>query len=120
MPRVRLPLADQIKLAGLPAPREEYEFHNSRKWRFDFAWPSARLAVEVDGGTWLPGGGRHNRARGFQADLRKLNEAALCGWTVIRADSDMVRTGEALRLIDRALRIKQSGLYELPPSPEEP
>lgn len=58
----------------------EYRFHDARRWRFDYAWPAARLAVEIDGGQWLAGGGRHNG----DADRQKLNTASAAGWRVLR------------------------------------
>jgi len=58
----------------------EYQFDPARKWRFDVAFPDHCLAVEVDGGQWLPHGGRHNTDR----DREKLNRAAELGWRVLR------------------------------------
>ena len=49
-------------------------------WRFDFAWPEKKIAVEIDGGQWMSGGGRHNT----DGDRLKLNTAAVLGWRVIR------------------------------------
>jgi len=43
-------LAMHIRVNGLPEPEREYRFHPRRKWRFDAAWPDAKLAVEVEGG----------------------------------------------------------------------
>lgn len=69
-----------LKTAGIETDQEEYHFHDTRKWRFDFAWVSAKLAVELDGGTWGKYGGRHNG----DADREKLNEAACLGWRLLR------------------------------------
>jgi very-short-patch-repair endonuclease len=63
-----------------PEPTPEYRFHPVRKWRFDFAWPLQWVAVEVDGGQWRAGGGRHNTDK----DREKLNTAAARGWRVLR------------------------------------
>ncbi|MDW3057363.1 hypothetical protein R8N49_14530, partial [Vibrio sp. 1978] len=52
----------QIKTMGLALPEKEYRFHETRRWRFDFAYPEQQLAVEVEGGTWT--GGRHTRGSG--------------------------------------------------------
>ena len=30
-------------------PLREYKFHPRRDWRFDFAWPEKKLAVEIQG-----------------------------------------------------------------------
>jgi very-short-patch-repair endonuclease len=56
----------------------EYHFHPTRKWRFDFAWPSQLVAVEIDGR------GRHQTVAGVRADCEKHNEAARLGWRVLR------------------------------------
>lgn len=44
---------------GLSAPEPEHRFHESRRWRFDYAWPEHRVALEVEGGVWTRG--RHTR-----------------------------------------------------------
>ena len=49
---------------GLAAPIREHRFAPPRRWRFDYAWPDRRLALEVEGGTWT--GGRHVRGRGYE------------------------------------------------------
>lgn len=94
-------LLGQIRNAGLPTPERETTFHQRRQWRFDLAWPVAMLAVEIDGGTWVRG--RHNRPKGYEEDVKKGNEAALLGWTVLRVTGGMVRSGEAAGLVSRAL-----------------
>ena len=95
----------QCQLAGLPAPEREIMFCPGRKWRFDFAWPAQRVAVEIEGGTYSHGRktktGRVQKSRhltpvGFYNDCRKYNAAAAGGWQVLRADAKMVRSGEAL------------------------
>ena len=101
--RMALPLHTQIALAGLPAPETEYRFHPTRKWRFDYAWPDPklRLACEVDGAVHV--GGRHSRGVGIEKDCEKFSEAAILGWRVMRVTTGMVKSGQALSLIERAL-----------------
>jgi len=73
-----------------PDPVQEYRFAwkaMRRRWRFDFAWPASRLAVEIDGGQWAPHGGRHNT----DGDREKLNAAAALGWRVMRFSGSMLR-----------------------------
>lgn len=62
----------------------EYQFDSVRRFRFDYAIPDHHVAIEIDGGLWLEGGGRHNRANGFINDMEKLNLAASQGWRVLR------------------------------------
>ena len=60
----------------------EYRFHPTRRWRFDFADPETKVAVEIDGGAFI--GGRHTRGVGFVKDQEKLNTATSMGWRVFR------------------------------------
>lgn len=77
------------------SPEREFRFHPDRKWRFDFAFvPDAKLAVEVEGGTWQIG--RHQRASGFAADAEKYNAATVLGWRVLRYTTQMVLSGTAI------------------------
>lgn len=77
------------RVMGGPELEPEYRFHPSRKWRFDFAHPESRLAIELEGGTW--GKGRHTTGKGYAADCEKYNAAAMAGWRVIRFTGDMLR-----------------------------
>ena len=90
----------QLKATGKPPWQTEFRFCD-RRWRFDFAWPIRKLAVEVEGGTWS--GGRHTTGAGFEADCEKYNEATLLGWRVLRVTPHMIEDGRALVLIERAL-----------------
>ena len=56
----------------------EHRFHETRRWRFDFAFPSVRLAVEIEGR------GRHQSVKGVRDDCEKYNEATRLGWRVLR------------------------------------
>ena len=76
----------------------EYRFHPTRKWRFDYAVPASRVALEVEGGVWT--GGRHTSPQGFLADIEKYNAAALLGWTVVRTTPDRLM-GEGVELIKK-------------------
>jgi very-short-patch-repair endonuclease len=80
---------------------QEYRFHDSRRWRADFAFPQRKLLVEVDGAIWT--GGRHTRGAGWEKDAEKLNAAAILGYRVLRFSPGMVRRGEAIETIKRCL-----------------
>ena len=83
-----------------PIPVPEFRFHLTRRWRFDYAWPHRKVALEVEGGTWVAG--RHNRALGFRADCEKYSEAAIAGWCLIRRPSDELMTEQTLDMLGRA------------------
>jgi very-short-patch-repair endonuclease len=59
----------------------QYAVIPGRRWAWDFAWPSARVAVELQGG--LYSGGAHARPAGILRDMAKANAAALAGWRVL-------------------------------------
>lgn len=80
------PLVGLCRAAGICEPVPEYEFHPHRKWRFDYAWPLQRIALEVDGGIWSQG--RHVRGAGRKADMEKFTQAARFGWRVVYFEPD--------------------------------
>lgn len=87
------------RIAGLPQPETEYRFCD-RKFRFDAAWPDERAAVEIDGGQWAPGGGRHAK----DADREKHNLAVLHGWRVLRFSGEMLEA-DPLTCIEQVRRL---------------
>ncbi len=95
----------QIKLLKLQEPYREYRFHPVRRWRFDFAYPDLMLAVEIEGGTWS--GGRHTRGSGFEKDCEKYGEAMLLGWSVYRCTGSMVRSGAAIYMLDKLIKLRK-------------
>jgi hypothetical protein len=71
-----------IYAPDMPRMISEHPFdkHIGRRHRFDWADIEARVAVEIDGGQFAPGGGRH----ASDADREKLNIAASLRWLVFR------------------------------------
>lgn len=76
---------------GLPPWEREYLFHPTLKYRFDYAWPDHRVALEIQGGTYVAGA--HSRGRRQRSDFEKCNAAVLLHWRLFYADTDMVTTG---------------------------
>ena len=102
-------LAEQLRLASTTVPTREFQFHPTRKWRFDFAWPAYKIAVEVEGGIYpmkqadgTMRVGRHGTAKTFELDAEKYNAAAILGWCVLRVTEKMVKDGRALDAIQAA------------------
>jgi very-short-patch-repair endonuclease len=94
----------QIAALKIPQPVREFRFAPPRRFRFDAAWPSLKIAVEIEGGTWV--NGRHNRGTGFEADLEKYNLAVLSGWSVLRFSGAAVKGGDAVRTTMLALNMR--------------
>lgn len=82
-------------------PLREHRFHPVRKWRFDYAFPAHRVAVEIDGGIWTRG--RHVRPQGYLRDMEKFNEAARLGWTVLKFSPRDMYTPAAMDTIRQTL-----------------
>lgn len=81
----RLSLSDTFKIilrSEKIQMQTEYRFHPTRKWRFDYADPENKIAVEIDGGAFIQG--RHTRGLGFIKDQDKCNAAVVLGWRVFR------------------------------------
>lgn len=107
-------LAFQIRTLKLRQPLRDYRFAAKyvglggglrgrlmraglRDWRFDFAWPLQRLAVECEGGARQ--NGRHTRPDGFAGDLCKYHAGVEQGWLIYRCDMGLIKSGKAVQLI---------------------
>jgi hypothetical protein len=98
-------LFGQIHQAGLSEPVRQHRFAApARQWRYDLAYPSVKVAIDIDGGTWIQGA--HVRGAGVENDCEKHSTAAILGWLVIRVTTDMIADGRALTYVERALRVR--------------
>ena len=80
-----------LRVEGMPQGTREHRFHPTRKWRFDWAWPERKVAVEIEGLT--PQGGRHQTIKGFLGDAEKYEAALRLGWRVYRVPGPWIRKG---------------------------
>lgn len=84
---------------------KEYEFNKDNlvrnpktgrlihNWRFDYAVPCIRCAIELDGATFKPGTG-HNTGVGLRGWREKNNAAMLLGWHVWHyAPEEVIKAG---------------------------
>lgn len=97
----RFALAWALNVTGLAAPLREHRFHDEREWRFDFAWPACKVALEIEGR------GRHQTVKGARDDCEKYNEAARLGWKVIRFPATDV--GEVLQWVEYLVEVISYG-----------
>lgn len=105
--RIRVPAVDlfcQIAKQSLGVEVEkEYKFHLKRRWRFDYAIPAFKIALEVEGGVWTSG--RHTRGGGFIGDMEKYNTATCLGWRIVRCTPDQLLTTDTLQMIKKLMTI---------------
>jgi len=102
MPRSK---AEECLAAGLEANAlpgwdltRDYSFDRSRRWTFDFAFPSQKLALEVDG--------RYHRTfKGQRNDSEKFNEATRQGWRMLRLPADRVSPKRAEEFVGLVLEV---------------
>lgn len=66
----------------IPDYVQELQFSNTRKFRFDWAVPSLKIAIEYEGLMSEKSG--HTTIHGYTKDCIKYNLAALEGWKVLR------------------------------------
>ena len=102
-----------LQAHNIPVPIREYGFHPDRRWRFDFAWPALKIALEVEGGIY--GGkdhtgrqykGAHSSVSGIKRDISKYNAAALLGWLVLRVQPADLDSQETIDMIKAAFLLK--------------
>lgn len=103
-PRLFLAL---LRLEKIPLPDTEVRFHPTRRWRWDYAWPTQRLALEVQGGIWVQG--RHSRGAGMRADFEKYNAGAILGWRLLLVEPKDLATMHTAHMIRNALAPKGLG-----------
>lgn len=80
---------------------KEYKFHPERRWRFDYAIPEHKIALEVEGGVWTQG--RHTRPQGFLGDIEKYNTATLIGWRVFRTTPTDLYRAATINMLKMAI-----------------
>jgi hypothetical protein len=66
----------------IPQYVSELVFHPARKFRFDWAIPDLKVAIEYEGLFSEKSG--HTTVKGYTKDCIKYNLAALLGWKVLR------------------------------------
>lgn len=65
-----------------------HKFLKNRKFKFDFAHITTKIAIEINGGNWI--GGRHSNALALNSEYEKLNLAVINGWRVFVLSPEMI------------------------------
>lgn len=79
----------------------ELRFAPPRLFRFDFALPTKRIAIEYEG--VYGGKSRHTTVSGYTRDCEKYNLAVAGGWRVLRYTAPLVAEGRHLRDLELLL-----------------
>jgi hypothetical protein len=79
--------------------KTEHRFHSVRMWRFDYAIPEHKIAIEYHGHAGFVGKGvsGHSTIKGLTNDCEKLNQAQLLGWQVIAFTALHFKESERVR-----------------------
>lgn len=81
-------------------PHREYRFAEFKHWRFDLAYPTIKLAIEVDGH-----GYGHGTYAAIRRDKTKINYAIEMGWRVLTYPSKSCETiKRRQRIVDQINR----------------
>jgi very-short-patch-repair endonuclease len=97
---LELAFAEQLSIVRIAAPVREHRFLAERNFRLDFAWPSQRVAVEVQGMV--------HRIKGrFKADIEKRALALLAGWRVLEVSGAEIRSGQAIAWLIALLQARR-------------
>lgn len=111
-------LRRDMQAYGIRSPElvEEHQFHEERRFRFDFAIPTLRIGIEVEGGVDAnpsdridAAGGmlfkregkksRHTTSEGYERDCVKYNLAQINGWWVLRFTPQQIERGDAVTFV---------------------
>ncbi len=108
-----------FKAAGIQVPVREYRITETRRFRWDYAWPEYRVALEQQGGVWSRGA--HGRGTGIVRDQEKANLAAMHGWLCLYCQPRDLLKRETMEAIARTLGTASSveRIRGLPTSREE-
>jgi very-short-patch-repair endonuclease len=101
-------MARQLREAGLSEFRRNARFVAGRRYEADFWFPELRLALEVDGGVFLPRGG-HTSGVGYTNDRERDVEATLQGILTVRYTSEQVKSGYAIETFQQIYRQRRDG-----------
>lgn len=81
---------------------KEFRFSKKRKFRFDFAVPKFKIAIEYEG--LASAKSRHTTISGYSKDCEKYNLATMEGWRILRYTA--LNDGDCLRDLIHILKIK--------------
>lgn len=105
-PDIEGALVVELQRAGLGGYERNYKFDPRRRLELDFAWVSARVAIEVQGG--IHSRGAHVRPEGYRRDAEKSRRAQLMGWMVLPCLASDVKDRSIIADVETALELRRS------------
>lgn len=107
----KTPLEDkmhaQLIERGLTDFERNARFIPGRKFEADFWFPELKLALECDGGVWLPKGG-HTSGEGYTKDRERDVEALLRGIITVRYTSSQIASEYAINTFERLYEARKA------------
>lgn len=105
-PDIEGALVVELQRAGLGGFERNYRFDPRRRLELDFAWPVARVAIEVQGG--IHSYGAHVRPAGYRRDGEKSRRAQLMGWMVFPCTAKDVADRSIVQDVETALELRRT------------
>ena len=90
-----------FKSCGLPPPIIEYRFYLGRRHKSDFAWPTEKVALEVQGGVYT--GQAHGSITGILKGIEKDNLYSMAGWLQLKCLPNTLLKQDTVNMIQRCL-----------------
>ena len=78
----------------------EYRFDSERRFKFDIAIPTHRVAIEIDGGVFIKSG--HSGGKNAEAAMARGNLACMLGWMVLHYTPKMAMN--ATKVVEEVIR----------------
>ena len=89
----------------------EFKFHPVRKWLLDYAIPSRKIGIEIQGATYTAG--KHTRGTGYANDCEKLNAAQCLGWRVLWYTTQQLRADPSVVARDIKLLLDKTDIASI-------
>lgn len=102
--QLELLLLNRLERAGLPVGEAQVRGIPGRNFAFDRAWATQRVAVNVQGATFVKGG--HSSGVGIARDCEVACLAAIHGWRYLPVTKQQIASGQAVEWIAAALGVE--------------
>lgn len=102
--QLELLLLNRLERAGLPLGEAQGQIIPGRKFTFDRIYRAEKIAIEVQGATFVKGG--HSSGVGIARDCEKACLLAALGWRYMPVTKHQIEDGSAVEWIAAALGLE--------------